>query len=56
LIPPFKTPADAEQTAPSGTPENADRPTVQDVRSQTLARRDRSEHRRHAWLYEDLLN
>jgi len=52
----FKTSADAEKTVQSAEPATGETPEVQDVRSQVLTRRDRSAHRRHAWLYEDLLN
>ena len=35
------------------TSENAEQ--VSDLRGQTTTKRDLSEHRRHQWLYEDLL-
>ena len=33
-----------------------DRPQTEDLRGKAAATRDRSAHRRHHWLYEDLLN
>jgi|OM-RGC.v1.037548342 hypothetical protein len=43
------------QTAAQGVSARADRPEAQDIRGRTTTSSDRSVHRRHAWLYEDLL-
>ncbi|MEM8577191.1 MAG: hypothetical protein AAGF60_05025 [Pseudomonadota bacterium] len=33
-----------------------ERPAPIDLRGEAMARKDKSTHRRHHWLYEDLLN
>jgi len=40
----------------NGDAPRADRPEPVDLRGTAAATRDRSTHRRYAWLYEDLLN
>ena len=39
-----------------GLKDLPDRPDPADLRGEAMAKRDRSVHRRHHWLYEDLLN
>lgn len=39
-----------------GEPPNPARPDPVDLRGSAMATKDRSAHRRHHWLYEDLLN
>ncbi|MEL6573874.1 MAG: hypothetical protein AAFQ64_19655 [Pseudomonadota bacterium] len=39
-----------------GLKEAHDRPEPVDLRGNATAKRDRSAHRQHHWLYEDLLN
>ncbi|WP_375260097.1 hypothetical protein [Citreimonas sp.] len=48
-----KTPAPAEDRPREA---QAQPPHVEDLRGRTTTRHDRSAHRSHAWLYEDLLN
>jgi hypothetical protein len=56
MISRLKTPPPTDTERDDSSPRGRERADVTDVRSQTLLRRDRSAHRRHAWLYEDLLN
>ncbi|SIS65585.1 hypothetical protein SAMN05421759_102107 [Roseivivax lentus] len=48
----------AETTSPREPrePTNERDEKIADLRGRTTTTRDLSEHRRHAWLYEDLLN
>ncbi|MEL7099803.1 MAG: hypothetical protein AAGM84_13310 [Pseudomonadota bacterium] len=39
-----------------GAQPRSDRPDPVDLRSAQTATKDKSAHRRHHWLYEDLLN
>ena len=45
-----------EKTAPREAGSAGERAEAEDIRGETTTSRDLSAHRRHAWLYEDLLN
>ena len=52
---PVQTHPDATQTEDTRD-KAADSPKPADLRGEATVKRDRSQHRRHHWLYEDLLN
>jgi hypothetical protein len=56
MISRLKTSPPSDTDRHDSPPRRSERADVEDVRSRTLLRRDRSAHRRHAWLYEDLLS
>ena len=48
--------AKTDPTSPRKDEETRELREVADLRGRTTTQRDASAHRRHTWLYEDLLN